>query len=164
MARRKQIQTEEQGEPEMEISSMIDCCFLLLIYFLVATSLVSEKKFDMALPAGQSSASASDSKPFNIKITSDNAIYYEDQSGKKFSMGPATELRLKPGQTGYYEERDLTELVTRLKALNNDPKNPKPLILTADPTSKHQRVMDVMSALTQADIKAVAVKCEAVAQ
>ena len=164
MARNKKIEPPAEEEITSNISSMIDCCFLLLIYFLVATSLVSEKKFDMALPAGQSSASASDSKPFNIKITSDNAIYYEDQSGKKFSMGPATELRLKPGQTGYYEERDLTELVTRLKALNNDPKNPKPLILTADPTSKHQRVMDVMSALTQADIKAVAVKCEAVAQ
>ena len=67
MARRKQIQTEEQGDPEMEISSMIDCCFLLLIYFLVATSLVSEKKFDMALPAGQSSSSASDSTPFTMK-------------------------------------------------------------------------------------------------
>ncbi|MBR3696181.1 MAG: biopolymer transporter ExbD [Akkermansia sp.] len=161
MARHKKIETEEQGDPDMEISSMIDCCFLLLIYFLVATSLVSEKKFDMALPASSNSSSSSDSKPFNIKVTGDNAVYYEDQSGKKFNMGPATDFKLKPGQQGYYEERDLTELVTRLKSLNNDPRNPKPLILTADPSSKHQRVMDVMSALTQADIKAVAVKCEA---
>ena len=161
MARHKKLQVEEEEDPTTEISSMIDCCFLLLIYFLVATSLVSEKKFDMALPAGQASSSSSDSKPFNIKITGDNAVYYEDQSGKRFSMGPATDLKLRPGQPGYYEERDLTELVTRLKSLNNDPKNPKPLILTADPNSKHQRVMDVMSALTQAEIKAVAVKCEA---
>lgn len=162
MARHKKIQTEEQGDPDMEISSMIDCCFLLLIYFLVATSLVSEKKFDMALPAGQSSSSSSDSKPFNIKITGDNAVYYEDQSGKRLNVGPATDMKLKPGQNGYYEERDLTELVSRLKGLNNDPANPKPLILTADPSAKHQRVMDVMSALTQANIKAVAVKCESV--
>lgn len=138
MARHRKLQTEDQEDPKTEISSMIDCCFLLLIYFLVATSLVSEKKFDMALPAGQASSSSSDSKPFNIKVTSENAVYYEDQSGKKFSMGSATDLKLKPGQQGYYEERDLTELVTRLKSLNNDPKNPKPLILTADPTAKHQ--------------------------
>ena len=48
MARHKKIETEEQGDPEMNISSLIDCCFLLLIYFLVATTLVSEKKIDMA--------------------------------------------------------------------------------------------------------------------
>ena len=53
MARHKQIVTEEQGDPEMNISSMIDCCFLLLIYFLVATSLVSEKKLDMSIPGNQ---------------------------------------------------------------------------------------------------------------
>lgn len=162
MARHKQIQSNDEEEASMEISSMIDCCFLLLIYFLVATSLVSEKKFDMALPAGQSSSSSSDSKPFNIKVTGDNAVYFEDQSGKRMGMGPATSLQLRPGQQGYYEERDLTELVTKLKSLNNDPDNPKPLILTADPSAKHQRVMDVMSALTQANIKAVAVKCETV--
>ena len=50
MARHKSRPVEEQGEPEMEISSMIDCCFLLLIYFLVATSLVSEKKLDVNIP------------------------------------------------------------------------------------------------------------------
>lgn len=163
MARRKSIQTEEQGEPEMEISSMIDCCFLLLIYFLVATSLVSEKKFDMALPSSSGAPSSSNSKPFNIKITADNSVWWEDQSGSKVQMAGPTDFKLRPGDQGYYQERDLAELVGKLRPLNDDPNNPKPLVLTAAPLSKHQRVMDVMSALTQAGIKAVSVKCEGVA-
>lgn len=57
MARHKNIKTEEQEDPEMNISSMIDCCFLLLIYFLVATSLVSEKKLDISIPAQETTNS-----------------------------------------------------------------------------------------------------------
>ena len=43
MARRKQREAEPEEEPQMNMSSMMDACFLLLIYFIVATSLVSEK-------------------------------------------------------------------------------------------------------------------------
>jgi biopolymer transport protein ExbD len=163
MARHRKLQTDEQEDPGLEISSMIDCCFLPLIYFLVATSLVSEKKFDMALPSSSGAASSSNSKPFNIKITEDNAVWWEDQSGAKVQMAPTTDFKLRPGDAGYYEERDLAELVGKLRPLNDDPNNPKPLVLTASPFSKHQSVMDVMSALTQAGIKAVSVKCEGVA-
>ena len=163
MARHRKLQTEDQEDPKTEISSMIDCCFLLLIYFLVATSLVSDKKFDMALPSSSGAPSSSNNKPFNIKITEDNAVVWEDQSGARVQMAGPTDFKLRPGDPGYYEERDLAELVGKLAPLNDDPNNPKPLVLTAAPLAKHQRVMDVMSALTQAKIKAVSVKCEGVA-
>lgn len=160
MARHKKIQTEEQGDPEMEISSMIDCCFLLLIYFLVATSLVSEKKFDMALPASDSSSSNSDVKPIQIKVAGDNSVSYLDQKGNPFPVASDTTMKLRPGQPGYYEERDLTDLIEKLKGLNNNPDKPTPIKLTAAADARHQRVMDVMSALTQANIKAVVVEME----
>ena len=160
MARHKKIQTEEQGDPEMEISSMIDCCFLLLIYFLVATSLVSEKKFDMALPAGDSSSSTSDSKSYTISVASDNSVDFVDSADKSkpISMAPASDMTLRPGDKGYYEERNLEELIKKLKGMNTNPSKPMPITLTASPHARHQRVMDVMSALTQADIKAVRVE------
>lgn len=164
MARRKQVQTEEQGEPEMEISSMIDCCFLLLIYFLVATSLVSEKKFDMNLPASSNSSASSDSKPFNITVTEKNAVLMKDDSGVETEMASASQLMLRPGEAGYYEERNLAKLAEYLVKLN-PPDAPeedkKPVILSAHPNAKHQRVMDVMAALSKAKITSVAVKMSA---
>lgn len=165
MARRKQVQTEEQGEPEMEISSMIDCCFLLLIYFLVATSLVSEKKFDMNLPASSNATSSSDNKPFNINVAENNSVMMEDDSGTATQMAPASQLTLRPGEPGYYEERNLADLAEYLIKLN-PPDAPeedkKPVILTAHPNAKHQRVMDVMAALSKAKITSVAVKMSTV--
>ena len=38
MARRKQRAVEPEEEPQMNMSSMMDACFLLLIYFIVAES------------------------------------------------------------------------------------------------------------------------------
>lgn len=44
MARHKSRPVEEQGEPEMEISSMIDCCFLLLMFFIVNAAQITVSK------------------------------------------------------------------------------------------------------------------------
>ena len=76
MARHKQIKTEEQEDPEMNISSMIDCCFLLLIYFLVATSLVSEKKLDISIPASTQSQSSQKPpvEPGRIVLRADGSV------------------------------------------------------------------------------------------
>ena len=40
MARHKKLEMVEDEDPKLDISSLIDVCFLLLIYFLVATSLI----------------------------------------------------------------------------------------------------------------------------
>lgn len=55
MARHKKLETVEDEDPKLDISSLIDVCFLLLIYFIVATSLIQERKLDMSMP-GQSMA------------------------------------------------------------------------------------------------------------
>ena len=50
MARHKKLETVEDEDPTLDISSLIDVCFLLLIYFIVATSLIQERKLDMSMP------------------------------------------------------------------------------------------------------------------
>jgi biopolymer transport protein ExbD len=40
MARHKKYQADEEANPALDISSLIDVCFLLLIYFLVATTIL----------------------------------------------------------------------------------------------------------------------------
>ena len=44
MARHKKLEAVEDEDPKLDISSLIDVCFLLLIYFIVATSLIQERK------------------------------------------------------------------------------------------------------------------------
>lgn len=55
MARHKKLEAVEDEDPKLDISSLIDVCFLLLIYFIVATSLIQERKLDMSMP-GQAMA------------------------------------------------------------------------------------------------------------
>ena len=68
MARHKKIQAPEEDEPGLDISSLIDVCFLLLIYFLVTTQIIKkEQELSTALPfhdsLGDSSGSCSNADP-----------------------------------------------------------------------------------------------------
>lgn len=51
MARHKKLEPIEDEDPKLDISSLIDVCFLLLIYFIVATSLIQERKLTCPCPA-----------------------------------------------------------------------------------------------------------------
>lgn len=51
MARHKKIQIETEGDTSLDISSLIDVCFLLLIYFIVTMTIIPEEKdLDMTIP------------------------------------------------------------------------------------------------------------------
>lgn len=161
MARHKKIETEEQSDPEMNISSMIDCCFLLLIYFLVATSLVSEKKLDFSVPAS-GEASASDKKPDvrNIRIDAQGQVSCEQDNN--IQVGPL-DLKIQPGDSGYMEQRHLTSLAEALKSYNDAQKSvgEEPVVtVSADPLTKNQRIIDVMAALAEAGITTVRIEVQ----
>jgi biopolymer transport protein ExbD len=76
MARHKKHEAAEDSEPALDISSLIDVCFLLLIYFLV-TSTIKPRESDlgMALPAANPSTEQPDIDPLFIKIEASGAIY-----------------------------------------------------------------------------------------
>jgi len=76
MARHKRATGLEQDEPGLEISSLIDICFLLLIYFLVTTTLQrSEMDSTMSIPSSAPSETPSDIKPMFIRVAGDDVIY-----------------------------------------------------------------------------------------
>ena len=158
MARHKQLQTEEQGEPEMEISSMIDCCFLLLIYFLVATSLVSEKKLDISIPSSDSSSSSAKAPvdPGRINVKADGSIMWNDD----LPVGEAYNPEAEPGTSEYRSQRSLEQLVEQLKELKQLAQSvgeePK-VMLAGAPSTPHQRIVDVMAALATAGIRSVGI-------
>lgn len=156
MARHRHIKTEPQEDPAMDISSMIDCCFLLLIYFLVATTLVSEKQITIAIP-GQSQSTGGAPPPLDpgrITVNADGSIIWGDD----VSAGTAYTVDAKPNSPEYTEQRKMTELVSHLKDLkataataDQDPI----IILSGAALAPHQRIVDVMSALATVGIKTV---------
>ena len=155
MARHKQIKTEEQEDPEMNISSMIDCCFLLLIYFLVATSLVSEKKLDISIPATEGTASQkAPLEPGQISVRADGSVFWN----RDMNVGEPYDPTLEPGTPAYLAQRRMEQLVEALKLLKDQATaidtNPV-VLLEGDPKTPHQRIVDVMAALAEADIHSV---------
>ncbi len=155
MARHKKIQTEEGGGIEMNISSLIDCVFLLLIYFLVATSLVSEKKLDISIPGTESAGGAPPPlEPGRIEVRSDGSVYWNGD----VPVGEAYNPEAKSGTPEYREQRRMEQLVEALKLLKQqaDTAQTTPIVtMSGASSSPHQRIVDVMAALAEADIHTV---------
>lgn len=161
MARHKKFEAPPEDDPVMDISSLIDCCFLLLIYFLVATTIVQERKLDIEIPATQpNSITPPKLQPGNIKILADGSIEW-GKDDKKLQVGPPDPGYDPSTQKQQYSEiRRCPQLVEQLKELKSLAEasggDAKAIVLLhADPNSKHQRLMDVMAALTEAGIKSV---------
>lgn len=156
MARRKKIEPPEEEEMTSNISSMIDCCFLLLIYFLVATSLVSEKKLDISIPASSTGSSSQKPKidPGNIYVKSNGVVTWNQD----LTVAQAYDPSLEPGTPAYLEQRRMDSLVESLKLLKEqaDAVETAPVVmLHGAGKAPHQRIVDVMAALAEADIHSV---------
>lgn len=161
MARRKQREMEPEQEPEMNMSSMMDACFLLLIYFIVATSLVSEKRLSVSLP-GQSAGSGTPPplEPGRVRVEASGAVYWNGD----MPMGGAMNPMLDPRTPEYREERELRELVEALKNLAEQAKaaDTNPIVMVEGaPATPHQRIVDVMAALSEAGINTVGLNTSA---
>ena len=140
----------------MNMSSMMDACFLLLIYFIVATSLVSEKRLSVSLPGQPSSGGAPPPlEPGRIKVEASGAVYWNGD----MPMGGAMNPGLDPRSPEYRQERELNELVEALKNLAADT-NPIVMVDGA-PATPHQRIVDVMAALSEAGISTVGLNTSA---
>ena len=61
----------EDSDPEPDLSPMIDCVFILLIFFIVTATFVEEDGFQVNRPESSSSVSASETpaSAFPIVIT-----------------------------------------------------------------------------------------------
>ncbi len=146
MARHRKYEAEGAADPALDMSSLIDVCFLLLIYFLV-TSTIAPRETDlgMALPAATPSSEQPEIEPFFIKIEASGAIF----TGVGASQQPmdadmsVRELPLLRGQLDVY--------ASAARAASS-----KPLVqIYADGAATQQRVIDVLNALAGVSISSV---------
>jgi biopolymer transport protein ExbD len=127
---------------DLQIAPLIDCVFLLLIYFMVSSSLKrSEADLGLSLP-GQVKQTESMAMPDEqvIEVRADGAIVFNDQEYKDLLKSDLADLE----QT-LLRYREASWLM-----------DAQPMItIIADNNSIHGRVVDVLNACAGAGIKNV---------
>jgi len=146
MARHKRRKPYEDVPPRLEISSLIDICFLLLIYFLVTSVLIPrETDLDMRLPAQVQTDTPPDIDPMFIRVDANGVIY----------LGTGTAQEALDVDA---DDRNVPLLAARLDIYSSTARaaGATPLVqIYADPNSSQQRVIDVLNALAGARITSV---------
>lgn len=137
MARRKPPQ---ETDPALDMSSLIDVSFLLLIYFIVTSTLdPKEADLGMTMPTTQSSGSVEvEIDQMTVEVNNAGAIVL---NGEVLDTNP--------------EEREVPLLLDRLKTYAEASKltDSKPMvIIAADDASKSQRFIDVLNALADQSV------------
>jgi biopolymer transport protein ExbD len=74
----------EETPTEINLSPMIDCIFILLIFFIVATVFVEEQGLQVAKPDAAATPSTEEDENVVVEITADNELIYE---GEKITLG-----------------------------------------------------------------------------
>ncbi|NQT94119.1 MAG: biopolymer transporter ExbD [Lentisphaerae bacterium] len=136
------IRVPETDEPELDIASLIDMVFLLLIYFMVTASLVkSEGDLGIRLPGVVQQAVTVDMPDEQIiEVRQTGRVLL---NGREFGSAESPELP------------DLAEMLERYRLASDASKNKALITIWAADEAKHQRVIDVMNACADAGIKNV---------
>ena len=74
------ISNEADEEVHVDLSSMIDCIFILLIFFIVSTVFVEETGVEVNKPDVGAAASALDSNSILLAVTKEDKVYYGGES------------------------------------------------------------------------------------
>jgi biopolymer transport protein ExbD len=147
MARHKTHQSFAPESPTIEISSMIDVCFLLLIYFLV-TSTITPRETDlgMKLPGPYPTPNQqTEIDPLFIRIEASGEIFTGIEAGRR-SMDSDNSVRDLPLLGG-----ELNLYASAARAANSTPL----VQIHADDRATQQRVIDVLNVLAGAGISSV---------
>jgi biopolymer transport protein ExbD len=146
MARHKKFQVSMDATPELDISSLIDVCFLLLIYFLV-TSTIAPRETDlgMSLPAANPSNEQPKIEPMFIRVDAAGVIYTGVGAGQQ-----------QLDQDAGVREVPLLDSQLDLYAAAARSAGSNPLVqVFVDPGTTQQRVIDVLNSLAGAGISSV---------
>lgn len=142
MARRKSSNPfAGQDDPVLDMSPLIDVAFLLLIYFLVTTTMTKqEADLGLALPGAASlNNQPVDVDQMVIKIGADSVV---DINGEVVESNPNS--RKLPA---------LTDRLTRYAASAKIAKSEPMIIIDCHNDAKEQRFVDILNACAAAGIK-----------
>jgi len=130
----------EMDEPELDVTSLIDLVFLLLVFFMVTCSMVkSEGDLGIQLPGMLAQAESVDVQDEQIiEIKANGRVYLNK---REFDSFDSTELPM------------LTNMLMRYKASCDAARSKALITIQAADDTRHQRLIDVMNACAAAKIK-----------
>lgn len=148
MARHKTYHLDTEGDTTLDISSLIDVCFLLLIYFIVTSTITpSERDLDLALPNPEPTIPIQPPIPPMV-------LRINDQGAVIAGHGDAEQVLDTD-----IDSRDLPLLLMQLDlyktAAISSGDIPK-VMLEVDENVRQQRTIDVLNAFAAAGISSVA--------
>lgn len=142
--RNTRVQSDEDGV--IDIASLIDICFLLLIYFIVTTTIIpAERDLPMGPPGESDGQPAMKIDALTVSIDAAGHVF----CGEGIERMP---LDAKP------EVRELPLLNARLKTYKQGVEAAGQkcfVVIDADGDTKSQRVVDVLNALAGEEIEKV---------
>ncbi len=143
MARRRKLTGVAEQDPGLDMNSLIDVSFLLLIYFIATSTLKPEEAdLGMTLPTTDSSnASKVEIDQMSINLTGEGSVSVNDEI-----LDTDTDSRelplLKDRLVQYKSAADLSE-------------STPVVILSAQDSAKGQRFVDVLNTLADVGIQSV---------
>lgn len=112
----------DASDPEPDLSPMIDCVFILLIFFIVTATFVEEDGFQVNRPEDSESAvQANDDQTLVLVVTKDSRVEHNGRSVSLEAIPGIVESQLQA------EEKS-------------------PIIIQSDPKSRHGVTMQVQNA------------------
>jgi biopolymer transport protein ExbD len=80
------LRRKEQRVDSIDISPLIDCVFLLLIFFMVTTTFVKDMKLDLDRPSAASASLVNEEKTIRVYIDSNREVYVDNQPIKVWAI------------------------------------------------------------------------------
>ena len=135
----ERIKRRSGGTLVLEITPLIDVVFLLLIFFMLATSFDERSAFKIDLPKSTAAKTKSTLKEVQVLVDKDRNVYlrYTDNSGKSQN-----------------EKLDLTSLVSVVSEKLNNSEN-KDVIISADKDIDYGFIVEIMSLLKESGASAI---------
>ena len=113
-----------RAQPEVNLTSLIDVVFLLLIFFMVSTSFVKQSQININLPEANAAPPVTDEVPERVDIMITETGTYLVNGRELINNRPAT-------------------LRSALQKESNG-NNTLPITISADANAKHQHVVTAM--------------------
>ena len=135
----ERIKRRSGGTLIFEITPLIDVVFLLLIFFMLATSFDERSAFKIDLPKSTAAKTKSTLKEVQVLVDKDRNVYlrYTDNSGKSQN-----------------EKLDLTSFVSVVSEKLNNSEN-KDVIISADKDIDYGFIVEIMSLLKESGASAI---------
>ena len=135
----ERIKRRSGGTLVLEITPLIDVVFLLLIFFMLATSFDERSAFKIDLPKSTAAKTKSTLKEVQVLVDKDKNVYvrYTDNSGKSQN-----------------ESLDLTSFVSVVSEKLNNSEN-KDVIISADKDIDYGFIVEIMSLLKESGASAI---------